>query len=328
MAKGERKGGETGRLEAIVPAEGDRAYAAGRFRFFLREALRRLWVSRRTSFVAILMITISLVILGSFLLLSENLNQAMDQWQGRSKLTIWMDLDATPEAVRAVDMKLARSSELSHRRFISREKAMARFRAFFTDLRSIVDDLGENPFPPSFDVEVTPLAIQSRSLDGDVAAIRDMPGVDDVEFDWEWTAKMRNLIHFIDLTGLLVGGILAFAAAFTIANVTRLTMILYREEIEIMRLVGATETIIRSPFLIEGVLQGTIGGLLAVGILFVGFEGARHFVSASNALLVQFLFLTFLPLQKIAALIAGGTASGLIGSWLSLRDNPEEKTVY
>ena len=103
MVRRERTGGESGRPDSIVPVEGDRAYAAGRFRFFLREALRRLWVSRRTSFVAILMITISLVILGSFLLLSENLNQAMDQWQGRSKLTIWMDLDATPEAVRAVD---------------------------------------------------------------------------------------------------------------------------------------------------------------------------------------------------------------------------------
>ena len=108
------------------------------------------------------------------------------------------------------------------------------------------------------------------------------------------------------------------AAAFTIANVIRLTMMLYREEIEIMRLVGATERIIRGPFLIEGFLQGTIGGVLAVALLLRAYESARRALAPSSSILWGFLFTGFLPWQKIAALVAGGMLAGWFGSWLSV----------
>jgi cell division transport system permease protein len=91
-----------------------------------------------------------------------------------------------------------------------------------------------------------------------------------------------------------------------------------------MRLVGATERIIRGPFLIEGLLQGTLGGLMAVGILYGLFEFARRTLAPSSSLLWGFLFTTFLPWQKVAALVAGGTLAGWFGSWLSVRERGEE----
>ena len=87
--------------------------------------------------------------------------------------------------------------------------------------------------------------------------------------------RLKRVVNVVNLVGIVAGAILALAAAFTIANVIRLTMMLYREEIAIMRLVGATERIIRGPFLIEGLLQGTFGALLALLLLFGGFEAAR-----------------------------------------------------
>ncbi len=131
-------------------------------------------------------------------------------------------------------------------------------------------------------------------------------------------------MSLINVAGLIAGGILAMAAAFTIANVIRLTMMLYREEIDIMRLVGATERIIRGPFLVEGILQGTIGGLFAVGLLYASFYAARHFLAPSASLLWGFLFVGFLPWQKLAALVGGGMLAGWIGSWLSVRESSEE----
>ena len=91
-----------------------------------------------------------------------------------------------------------------------------------------------------------------------------------------------------------------------------------------MRLVGATERIIRGPFVIEGLLQGTLGAILAVAMLFGGFEAARRFIAPSNALLWSFLFNGFLPWQKIAALFAAGMLAGSLGSWLSVRESGEE----
>src|SRR5204862_7212485 len=122
------------------------------------------------------------------------------------------------------------------------------------------------------------------------AALRAVPGVEQVQFDWEWVARLERIIDLVNLAGIIAGGLLAIAAAFTIANVIRLTMMLYREEIEIMRLVGATERIIRGPFLIEGLLQGIFGAILALILLFVTFEIVRRSLPPSNALVWSFLF--------------------------------------
>lgn len=91
-----------------------------------------------------------------------------------------------------------------------------------------------------------------------------------------------------------------------------------------MRLVGATERIIRGPFVVEGLLQGIIGGAIAVGLLFAAFVGLRHMLAPSNSLVWGFLFAGFLRWEKLLALVAGGMIAGYLGSWLSARETPEE----
>jgi cell division transport system permease protein len=295
------------------------------FSWFFREALRRIWVSKRTSFLAISMITISLFVLGACLLIAENLERAVTRWQGKSRANVYFDPTATADQIHAVDAFLAAHPDLRARRFVTREQAVARFKAMFTNLNDVVDQLDDNPFPPSYEIDVTPRAAQSRGFADEMNALRAMPGVDDVQFDWEWLTRLRRVIEIVNAAGLFAGGILAIAAAFTIANVIRLTMLTYREEIEIMRLVGATERIIRGPFLLEGIMQGTIGGAIAVGLLFASFTLARRAIAAPQSLLWSFLFSGFLTWQKIAALVAGGTAAGWVGSWLSVRERVTEE---
>jgi cell division transport system permease protein len=294
------------------------------FSYFVREAVRRIWVSKRTSFVAVAMIAISLLIVGVFLLVAENLGRAAEEWQGKSRVIVYLESDATAQQVDAVGRWLAGKPELARRRMVSREEAMARFKTWFSNLSEVVGQLDENPFPPSFEIDVEPRLAQSPVFHQDIIALRGMSGVDQVQYDWEWIERLRRVVSVINIAGLVAGGILAIAAAFTIANVIRLTMMLYREEIEIMRLVGATERIIRGPFLIEGFLQGTLGGLLAIVLLFVAYEAARHALSTSSSILWGFLFTGFLPWEKVAALIAGGMFAGWFGSWLSVRERGSE----
>jgi cell division transport system permease protein len=308
----------------LIPGRSEPETPSNTFSYFLREAVRRLWISKRNSFVAIAMIAISLMILGSFLLVAENLGRAVAQWQGKSRVNIYLDAEATPEQVHGVEVWLTAHPDFTHRHFVTKAEAMARFKRDFTNLTEIVGQIDENPFPASFECQVTPQVVQSRAFDRAISELRGISGVEQVQFDWQWVERLKRLVNLVNLVGLLVGGILAIAAAFTIANVIRLTMMLYREEIDIMRLVGATERIIRGPFLIEGILQGTIGGALAVLLLFTGFELARRMLAPSSSLLWGFLFNTFLPWQKIVALILGGTLAGWIGSWLSVRETTEE----
>jgi len=304
-----------GRCEPEVPSN--------TFAYFLREALRRLWVSKRTSFVAVAMIAISLLIVGLFLLVAENLGRAAEEWQGKSRVIVYLDTNATPEQTRAVDRYLASKPELARRRLVTREEALARFKSYFANLSEVVGQLDENPFPASYEIEVEPRLAQSRAFHQNIGALRAMSGVDQVQYDWEWIARLRRIVNVINLAGLIAGGVLAIAAAFTIANVIRLTMMLYREEIEIMRLVGATERMIRGPFLIEGFVQGTIGAVVALVLLYAGYEAARRSLAPSSSMLWGFLFHGFLPWQKIAALLAGGMFAGWFGSWLSVRERGE-----
>jgi cell division transport system permease protein len=292
--------------------------------YFVREALRRIWISKRTSSLAVAMIAISLLIVGSFLLLSENLGRAVIQAQGKSRVIVYLNADATPAQIAAVDSYLASHRDLARRRFVSRAEALRRFSSYFTNLSGIVAQLDGNPFPPSFECDVAPQLVQSRPFGRQVAEMRKIAGVDDVQFDWEWVQRLKRLVNVVNLVGLIAGGILALAAAFTIANVIRLTMMLYREEIDIMRLVGATERIIRGPFLVEGLLQGIIGSAVALLILFGAFELARHLLAPANSLAWSFLFNGFLPWKKMAALVAGGMIAGYFGSWLSVRETGEE----
>jgi cell division transport system permease protein len=292
--------------------------------YFFSEAIRRICVSKRTSFVAIAMIAISMLIVGIFLLLSENLARAAEQAQGKSRVDIYLATDATPQQIAAVDRYLAAHNDLARFHFVSRDEAMRRFLSYFSNLNAIVTQLDGNPFPPSFECDVAPERMQTAAFQREVKELRAIGGVDDVQFDWEWVRRLKRAVNIINIAGIVAGAVLALAAAFTIANVIRLTMMLYREEIDIMRLVGATERIIRGPFVIEGLLQGTLGAVFAVALLFGGFEAARRFLAPANSLVWSFLFNGFLPWQKIVALLAGGMIAGSLGSWLSVRESGEE----
>ena len=292
--------------------------------YFFREALRRIWVSKRTSFVAVAMIAISMLIVGFFLLLSENLGRAAEQAQGKSRVDVYLAADATPAQIAAVDRFLAVHPDMSRRRFVSKDEALRRFISYFANLNGIVSQLDGNPFPASFECDIAPQSMQSPAFLREVKELRGVSGVDDVQFDWEWVRRLKRVVNIVNIAGIIAGAVLALAAAFTIANVIRLTMMLYREEIDIMRLVGATERIIRGPFLVEGLLQGTVGALFALAMLFGSFAMARRFVAPSNSLVWSFLFNGFLPWRKMAALVAGGMLAGTFGSWLSVRESGEE----
>jgi cell division transport system permease protein len=133
--------------------------------YFFREALRRIWTSKRSSFVAISMIAISLLILGIFMLVAENLERTVEQWQGRSRVNVYFAPEATAAQIAAVRDHLGSRVELKQHRLVTREEALQRFRTYFSTVSDLVTQLEENPFPPSFEIEVRPQFIESRAFD-------------------------------------------------------------------------------------------------------------------------------------------------------------------
>ncbi len=149
--------------------------------------------------------------------------------------------------------------------------------------------------------------------------LRQMPGVADVRYDRQWLNRLLAAINIIRGVGLVLGCLLTFAAALTVANVVRLALFARRDEIDIMQLVGAPQMFIRGPFVMEGVLQGGIGALGALVVLATAFFllKTRYLVpvaAAMNLSSVRFLSPAF-----AAALLLGGMAVGCLGGLVAAR---------
>ena len=148
--------------------------------------------------------------------------------------------------------------------FVSRTEALDRFRALFRDLRTLPDDLGENPFPASLEVSLRADHQSPREVQRLVHDFERAPGVQEVQYDLLWIERLATAVRLVRGVGLFLGGILVLAGVFTISNVIRLTIYAREDELDIMRLVGATQAYVRGPFVVEGMIQGGLGGLVSV----------------------------------------------------------------
>jgi cell division transport system permease protein len=285
--------------------------------YFVREAARNLGRSWRASVVAILTIGTSLAVAGAFLLLTGNLARAAVSWRSQLKATVFLRDDATPEQ-RARVLELARAPAWARgAELVSPEAAAERFRATFSSLADVVAASAESPFPAAVEVSLDPAAVDGGALASWAARLEVEPGVELVDSDQQWLERLVEVLALARLVGLAVGLGLVVAATFTIAFVIRLTAYLHLEEIAVMRLVGATEFFIRGPFYVEGLLQGLLGGLVALVSLF-----ALHALALARAgesawlSLVLGGFLTWR--EQVVLLLLGGMA-GLLGAVASLR---------
>jgi len=140
-----------------------------------------------------------------------------------------------------------------------------------------------------------------------------MPGVADVRFDRQWLNRVMSAITIIRGVGLVLGAILTIAAALTVANVVRLALYARRDELEIMQLVGAPQAFINGPFVMEGVLQGGVGALLALTALGAAFLALRGRYLMPLASAMNMTSIHFLPVELCIMLVVGGMAVGCVG---------------
>jgi len=287
--------------------------------YALREAWASLWRSGRSATFAVIAITLAALVLGSVLLVTFNLDRLLSQWATASEFSVFLRDDATSEQRGAIEAALDDSGVVSSREYVSKAQALTRFRTQFADLASLTTDLDDNPFPASLEVRVTPDAEQTGRADAVVDRVAPMPGVADVRYDREWLARVAGGMRALRGAGFALALLMAMAAAATVAAVVRLGLHGRREEIEIMTLVGSPGAFIRGPFIAEGLLQGGIGAVLAVAVLWAGFLVARGWWGAALAPLLDGAAVEFLPARLVAVLVAGGMIIGAAGGFAASR---------
>jgi cell division transport system permease protein len=284
--------------------------------YFFSEAAQSLWRSRLMNALSIGTIAVSLFVLGAFLTVASNLNEVVARWSRKVQVTFYLT-DGLEAPVRdSLAGRLKDDPAVESVEVISRAQALERFRALFRDLQALPDDLGENPFPASVEATLRPGRESPEEVQRLVAAFEKAPGVEEVQYDLLWIQRLATAIRLVRGVGALLGGILVLAGVFTISNVIRLTVYARQDELDIMRLVGATRAYVKGPFVVEGLIQGGVGGLISVALLWIAFRMVAKDALAASDLLGRAV--VFLPAGVCVFIVLGGMAVGIVGSLLSI----------
>ena len=200
----------------------------------------------------------------------------------------------------------------------SKDQALEEFTAMLDDDKVIVSGLESNPLPASLRIT---LPKENRNMEGVKAvlpAIGDDPLVQEIQYGKEWLGRLDRVLSLLKLGSVVLGLALSLAAVFIISNTIKITVMARKDELEIMRMVGATEGFILLPFLVEGVIQGLTGAMVSLGLL-----GAVHtfIVARADQPLLKVLHIEsfrFLPPVALAAVLVGGMLLGGLGSLASV----------
>ena len=233
-------------------------------------------------------------------------------------VVLYLEKNLTRIEVSQIEEKLKRSSLVAKIQFISSTQALEKFQIKFPELQGIIENFKINPFPPSFETAIRKNSLSSDEIQNFIQEMRNMDGIEDVQFNWDWIEKMKSLSRLVKAVGFFLGGILILASFFIISNVIKLNVFARKEEMEILRLVGATNTFIKIPFLIEGIILGILGGLLSLILLFLLIKIFPFYLGTSLGVLQELINFRYLSLAQTVMLISGGAIIGFLGSFSSL----------
>lgn len=291
-------------------------------RLQMRQGISGLWRNRIMSLVAVGSVTAVLLVLGLSLLTIININSITAYIESSVEIKAFLEEELDSAQVETIGEKISQIQGVTEIDFETKETALEKYREQLGNNDSLLEGLeGENnPFPSSYIVKVgNPNTI--GSISNEIAAFE---GVEEVQYGKDVVDRLLESTHLIRVVGTVLICILAFISVFIISNTIKLTVVARRKEISIMKYIGATDSFIRFPFIIEGLLLGVIGSGLASGLVAVIYD--YFFTSMNNSFGGIFVMLSgyFAPFAETLyntslILLAVGIVIGVAGSTISLR---------
>jgi cell division transport system permease protein len=284
--------------------------------YFVSETVTNLRRNLLMTIAAISTVTISLLLLGGVQILGMVVNNMTGTWEAKVEVSIFLRDDATQGEIQSLEREIAQMNEVENVTFVSKQDAYEEFKETYESQPEFYESLPEDALPASLRVELT----DANFAETVSARVRGAPGVDDVRFGGEIIKRLLQVNTLLRTITLVMSVILMIAAAALIANTIRLAIYARREEIGIMKLVGATNWFIRIPFMLEGVIAALAGAIISGAVVLGG--NALLFSRMGEALPFLGTVFSFSSGEIVSVLLvlAGvGAIVGLIGSGMALR---------
>ncbi len=287
--------------------------------YAFEEALASVRRAGRSAGVSIGTIAVAFLTLGGFMLASVNVQRGLDRWQESAEVSVYLYDDVSPGLRDGLEEYVRQQPAVAAVEYVSKERALDRFRADFPELLDVTTSAGQNPFPAALEVRLKPGATGTEAVDDLTTVLAGRDGVADVRYDRRWLTRLAGLVRSAQVAAAVVAGALMLGAAFTVAAVVRLSLHARREEIDIMQLVGAPFSYIRGPFVVEGLLLGGAGAVVAwLGVAALYWAVARWLGSDLTGLLGESQ-LRFLGVRETMVMLLGGLGVGAAAGTVASR---------
>ena len=283
--------------------------------FYVAEAYRGLRANSLVNLLAVGTITMAMLIVGVFLLVFLNLRGTASEMSSRLEISVYLKDGVTPQEREFLQARLKAEPGVRNAAFLPRAEALALFRKDLKGQESLLEGLGENPLPDSFEVGLDLKPGEMGRIGVLAEKFRSLPGVEDVSYGKQGAETVAMLFSLVLYGGAALAALLGVTVVFIISNSVRLALYTRGQEIELMQWIGATRGFIRGPFLVEGMMMAMLGSALGIAVL----AGIFHALPRGSVVFFSRPYgLEFLSPAAIAGLIFGGGALGLAGSFISV----------
>ena len=286
------------------------------FGYLLKEGIRGIFLHGFMSFAAICVTVACLLIVGLFSSLVYNLNIMVEDLNKTNEVIAYVDETISDAEARSIGSSINRIENVHNSQFITREKALEDFIAKY-DNPEYFSGLEADTLEHRYSI----VLVDNRQLEQTVEALLAIPGIVEVEAANELAEGFATLQDVLEIVSVLVIGILLIVSLLIISNTVKLAMYDRRDEIAIMKMVGATNGFIRLPFVVEGFTLGMVGAGIAFGVEWALYDGLVTRIEQMDMALNVFNFVPFTQLlwPMIATFVAAGLFVGVVGSWTSIR---------
>lgn len=281
----------------------------------LRTALRRIFSSRLGGFFNILVIGIALSLPAGMYLLLQNLQGLVTQLSGTPQISLFLSLDAKTDDIDKLRRQLAQHPDIARVEFVARADALEQLKQS-TGLADVIGGLRQNPLPDAF--VIYPKPGEAQMLEALRNELAKLPRVEQAQLDSAWAYKLEALLKFGRIVALILAGLLSLALVAITFNTIRLQILTQSSEIEVSKLIGATNGFIRRPFLYFGAAQGLLGGIMAWLIINLSLLLLNHQVNALSQLYASQFVLHPMSFGDSISLLLFSMYLGWLGAWLSV----------
>jgi cell division transport system permease protein len=290
-----------------------------RARYFCSDAWDEWRHSVGVNLMALLTLVSALFVAGLVLLIVTNVERRVQTLRDDVKIQIYLQDELADEVRHALAERLRANAQVERVEYIDKDEALRRYREWAEDLAELVNELEANPLPASLEVFLAPGAGAAETAATIAVGLKNQDGVEEVRFNQDWLSRLEAMLALSRLGGAAVIALVFLAVVFVMGSVLRLAVFARRDEIEIMRLVGATPGFIRGPYLVAGAVQGLIASVLAL-LLVEGIRSAASATVATNAVaLLDLVAARPLSVDMTGLLLLLGLLVSLTGSYVSVR---------